>query len=408
MNILFLTLANISSIESKGLYNDLLREFRNNGHDIYVVSPFERKEKKSTCLLLNNEVKILKVKIWNIQKTNLLEKGFSTLTISKLYKKAIKRHFDRINFDLILYVTPPITLLSAIKYLKKRYSATTYLLLKDIFPQNALDLGILNKQGVKGFIYRYFRMIEKTFYLNSDYIGCMSKANVEFLLKNNTFLDSSNIEICPNSITPSYIVPDLITIRNLKKKYSIPENKTIFLYGGNLGRPQSIEYIIECLKLNEKNEDSYILIVGFGTEYNKILEYFINSKPTNSKLISQLPNEEYSLLTYACDIGLIFLDHRFRIPNIPSRLLSYMEAEMPVIAATDVNTDLKDIIEDGKFGYWCESKDPNDFNQLVKKLSNNENLKEMGTNARIYLENNYTSKHSYNIIMNHFKHIGEN
>jgi len=37
---------------------------------------------------------------------------------------------------------------------------------------------------------------------------------------------------------------------------------------------------------------------------------------------------------------MIFLDYRFQIPNFPSRLLSYMAAGMPVIVATDPNTDM--------------------------------------------------------------------
>ena len=88
-------------------------------------------------------------------------------------------------FDLVLYSTPPITLQKAVSYVKNRDGAATYLLLKDIFPQNALDLGMLKKTGVKGLFYRYFKNKEIKLYVVSDYIGCMSEANVEFLLKHN-------------------------------------------------------------------------------------------------------------------------------------------------------------------------------------------------------------------------------
>src|SRR5699024_4975159 len=124
---------------------------------------------------------------------------------------------------------------------------------------------------------------------------------------------------------------------------------------------------------------------------------------SNAQLLSQLPKNEYETLANSCDVGLIFLDWRFTIPNFPSRILSYMKASMPVLAATDINTDVGQVIEQGGFGYWCESKNVLQFNELVNKLCD-ENLRfEMGRNARKYLEENYTAKHSYEIIMNHFR-----
>src|SRR5690606_21657120 len=103
------------------------------------------------------------------------------------------------------------------------------------------------------------------------------------------------------------------------------------------------------------------------------------------------------------DVGLIFLDKRFSIPNFPSRLLSYMQASMPVLAATDVNTDIGKVIEEGQFGYWCESSDVEQFNNKLKKLCKEDLRIRMGINGRKYLVENYTVKHTYEIIMSHFK-----
>src|SRR5699024_9539288 len=124
---------------------------------------------------------------------------FSTINIGRQLKKNISKYFKDIKFDLILYSTPPITFVSVIEYLKKRDAAKTYLLLKDIFPQNAIDLEMFGKNGI---IYKYFRMLEKKLYKVSDKIGVMSKANLEYLIDKNEFLDESKIEICPNTITP--------------------------------------------------------------------------------------------------------------------------------------------------------------------------------------------------------------
>lgn len=306
---------------------------------------------------------------------------------------------SNVKFDLILYSTPPITFEKVIRYIKNRDNAKSYLLLKDIFPQNAVDLKIFSETSI---INKYFRYKEKKLYLNSDFIGCMSPANVKFIVKNNTFLKSEKIEVCPNSIEPLEIKYSYEKKKEIRKKFNIPLDKTIFIYGGNLGKPQGIDYLIECLETNRNNKDVYFIIAGSGTEYNKLNEFFVKNNINNAQLFKQLPKEEYEILANSCDVGLIFLDNRFTIPNFPSRLLSYMQASMPVLAATDINTDIGEIIEQGEFGYWCESKDVKDFNKKLLKFTDETDRNRMGSNARLYLENNYTAKHSYEIIMKHF------
>ncbi len=401
MNILFLSLLDFASLNERNIYTDLLREFLNKGHYICAVSPVERHKNQETHLIENENHRILKLRIGNTQKANLIEKGISTLTLESKFVSGIKEYFSDIKFDLILYTTPPITLFRAVQFAKHRDHARTYLLLKDIFPQNAVDLGIMDKTGLKGLLYKYFRRKEKKLYQISDYIGCLSQANIDYLLKHNIEFRSKSVEVCPNSIEPLDFVENDKSI--LKKKFDIPEGIVTFIYGGNLGKPQDISFVVECLRTNINLNDRYFIICGTGTDYYKLEEFFNTEKPNNMRLINGLPKQEYDGLISACDIGLIFLDHRFTIPNFPCRLLSYLENAMPVLACTDRNTDVGQIIKNGDFGWWCESTDENIFFQIVNEICNNrDKLRTASDNARSYLENNYTVEKSYQIIMQHF------
>ena len=185
---------------------------------------------------------ILKIKIGNIQKTNLIEKGISTITLEYIFIHAIKKYFANVKFNLVLYSTPPITLQKAVEYVKKRDQAQTYLLLKDIFPQNAVDLGMLKKSGYKKLIYRYFRIKEKKLYAISDYIGCMSEANKNYILKHNHEISPQRVEVCPNCIEMLDMSIDENEKKRMRKKYEIPQNTIVFVYGGNLGKPQGIPF----------------------------------------------------------------------------------------------------------------------------------------------------------------------
>lgn len=400
MNVIFLTLFRIKDIEARGIYEDLMRKFRNEGHQVYIICPVERREGLKTSLVEQNGVKILNVKTLNIQKTNVAEKGIGTLLIESQYIKAIKKYLSNVSFDLITYSTPPITFTNAVKYLKKQNpNAVSYLQLKDIFPQNAVDIGMF---GEKSFFYWFFRRKEKALYKVSDYIGCMSPANVQFVLKHNTEVAPSKVEVAPNSIELSHSASFDITEKiSIREKYGIPTDKPVFIYGGNLGKPQGIDYLVKCLDANKLRNDCYFVVVGSGTDYKLISDWYKQNKDANVKLMSFLPKEDYDTLVRSCDVGLIFLDHRFTIPNYPSRMLSYLENKMPVLCATDVNTDIGKIAEENGFGCWCESVKPEDFTTLVDKVLASD-MKAMGEKGYQFLKENYLVEHTYNKIMSHF------
>lgn len=398
MNVLFLTLSNFESLQESNIYTDLLREFIRNGPSVYAISPVEKRKNRETHLVKEENASILRLQIGNIQKTNIFEKGISTVMIGPQFKAAIKKYFSDIEFDLVLYSTPPITFTGAVEYVKKRDGAKTYLLLKDIFPQNAVDIGMMSTSGLKGLLCKYFRRREKRLYAISDRIGCMSQANVDYVIKHNPEVDQTKVEICPNCIEVVDKSIDEQTRVNIRNQYGIPLDKKVFVYGGNLGRPQGIPFIIECLKKCRDLEDAFFLIVGDGTEYHVLEEYTNNSHQENLKLMKQLPKEEYDTMVAACDVGMIFLDHRFTIPNFPSRLLSYMQGKLPVLACTDPNTDIGKIIVEGGFGWWCNSGEINEFVNVIDKIVTSD-LVAMGERAWEYLNNNYTAYSGFEIII---------
>lgn len=402
MNILFLSLLDFESINEHSIYTDLLREFHKNRHSVYAISPVERKKKKETHLISGDRVKILKLQIGNMQKTNILEKGISTFTIESIVIKGIKKYFSDVKFDLVLYTTPPITLQKAVNYVKKRDNAITYLMLKDIFPQNAVDMGMLSKSGLKGMIYKYFRNKEKKLYRDSDYIGCMSQANVDYVKKNNPQIQTDRIEICPNCIEPTNRIISEEEKGKIREKLGIPNDKIVFVYGGNLGKPQGVPFLIECLRKVKENEQVFFLIVGNGTEYSKLEKFIIEEKPENVKLMQALPKVEYENMILAADVGMIFLDFRFTIPNFPSRILSYMDAAIPVLSVTDSNTDVGQVIVEAEMGDWCVADDEQKFSQKIMEFCENRERRQMGLNAKEYLKAHYTVEHSYNIIIRHF------
>ncbi len=399
MNILFLTMSKMLTVEKRGIYTDLMRKFREEGHKVYIVTPSERRDGRKTCVIEEQGVKILSVRTLNVQKTNVIEKGIGQVAIEFLYKRAIKKYFKGVSFDLILYSTPPITFPKVIEYAKKKNPfAKTYLLLKDIFPQNAVDMGMLLKTGVKGLLYKFFRTKEKKLYALSDFIGCMSPANVQYLLEHNLEISADRVEVAPNSL--ELVESEKSVDKSVLTKYNLPTDKPIFIYGGNLGVPQGIPFLIQCLEANADRMDCHFVVVGTGTYFQKLTDWYQFRKPKAVTVMKGLHKEDYDRLVQACQVGLIFLDYRFTIPNFPSRLLSYLEYKMPVIACTDPNCDTGFIAEENGFGFYAPSNDVTAFTKVVDKMLISD-MVAMGEKGYQFLKENYLIENTFNQIMKH-------
>ena len=403
MNIIFLTMSTLKEVDSHGIYSDLMRKFRDEGHAVYIVSPRERRTGERTHLYETGGVHVLAVRTLNLQKTNVIEKGIGQVLVETQFKHAIKKHLANIKVDLILYSTPPITFPKVIEYLKSANpSATTYLLLKDIFPQNAVDLGMMSTTGLKGLLYEFFRKKEKKLYALSEHIGCMSPANVKYLLEHNPEITPDRVEVAPNSLE---LIVESLESKDPKEeimhKYGLPLDKPVFIYGGNLGKPQGIPFLIQCLDANANRKDCHFVVVGDGTEYAKLESWHKAKQPKSVSVFRRLPKEDYDQLVRGCDVGLIFLDYRFTIPNYPSRLLSYLVEKKPIIAATDPNCDTGSIAEVNGYGYWCPSNGVNAFTKCVDRMLASD-IKQMGEAGYQFLLNNYTVDNTYNAIMRHF------
>lgn len=395
MKVLFLTMSKINSFSDRGIYTDLLRKFYEEGHDVFAVCPIERREKKKTEVRKEKQGTLLNVQTLNLQKTNIVEKGLGTLAIEYQFLAAIKKHFSDVKFDVVIYSTPPITFSKVINFIKKRDKAYSYLLLKDIFPQNAIDMKMLKENGI---LHKMFLKKEQKLYAISDTIGCMSEANKKFVLQHNPSINSNKVEVNPNTIEPFVFNQNLDQKTAIKIKYKLPIDKKIFVYGGNLGKPQGIDFLLETIAAT-KNKDVFFLIVGSGTEYNRVAKWFLNNKPENAILLAGLPKQDYDLLLHACDVGLIFLHKDFTIPNFPSRLLSYLEMKMPIIAATDASTDIGTIIEENNCGYKVISGDTKNMQLAIDKIiADEENYKSMKESAWNLLQKEYKVERSYKLI----------
>lgn len=390
MKVLFLTIGQIPTLDEQSVHIDLIKALKAAGHEVSVLCTREKRLGLDTEFVTEYGVRILRLRIGNLTRCSTVEKGINTIRIEGQFRRAIAAYYGKDSFDLVIYNTPPITLAGAVKYCKKKFGCVAYLMLKDIFPQNAVDLGMMSVSGVTGLLYRMFRHKERQLYAVSDRIGCMSQANRRYLLEHNPDLRQEDTEIFPNAVFTADGRQSRDKDPERLARIGVPTDRMTFIYGGNLGKPQGTDFLIRALRACADKLCNFI-VIGSGTEQKKV--YQALADVPNVYTPDYLPYEEYENLCAACDAGLIMLDYRFTIPNYPSRALSYLENAMPILACTDRATDIKELVEEqAQCGKWCYSDDVDAFcNTVDWMILHIDQLPEMGRRGRAYFERNFTT-----------------
>jgi len=393
MKILYISFA--YAVGSQSLYTDLGEELAKNGHSVKVVVSGKCSNGNSE-IISQNGVEILTVKTLPLFKVkNPIKKAIAILVLPYQLKNAIKKNYANEHFDFVLFEAPPITNYKVVAWAKKLFKCKAFLMQKDIFPENIAGLGLISRKSPA---YMYFRHKEINMLKISDYIGCMSKGNIEFLLKKNNYLNPEKVLLFPNSKTIESIPPknkDFIC-----GKFGIDKNTCVFLFGGNLGYSQDINFICNLIKSLKNEKNIFTLFIGSGIFQQQLIDTIKSENISNAKFIESLPRNEYEQIANNVDAGLITLDKRCSVPNYPSKVLGYMHSALPIVAATDLITDFRNLIEDeAKCGLWAFSGDVQECYKQMKILAQNESLRqELGANGRKFLEENFDVKQSVKIL----------
>lgn len=385
MRILYISQKDID-IKTCGISSDLINALIGAKHEVVICCADSKYEKTRVC---TDGIKKVEIKVPNQFGVNIIRKGLIILSLERVIKKAIKKYLSDEKFDLVLYATPPITLANVVKYCKKKFGCKSYLMLKDIFPQNAVDLNMMSTGGITGILYRMFRIKEKKLYEYSDAIGCMSNANIEYLQKHNPYLKGKKIELFPNAVAVKGKPERSKDKYGSLSAYGIKDEDVVFIYGGNLGKPQGLDFLEKALKNCADVKGVHFIIIGKGSEKDKLFKALEDTD--NVTTLEALPKNEYDRLCALCDVGMIMLDKRFTIPNYPSRMLSYLENAMPIFACTDKNTDVRQLVEEqARCGKWCYSDDMGAFRNSIEWFSENkDSLKALGENGYNYMAENF-------------------
>ena len=353
------------------LMTDLAREFATNGHEVTIITPTSDIMKK-TSFNKYEDFSVFKFRSLKIVDINFIKRAINEFLLPLFFVLAyIKNPINKKHFDFIIWYSPSIFFSPIVWFLKRKSTSKTYLVLRDIFPEWTLDLGLM-KQGL---IYNFFKFCASFQYKIADTIGIQSKSNYKIIEK---YTCEEKVEILNNWNSEALS-------NNTKLDINIDEfvNKKIIIYLGNMGIAQDMNFMIDVAEnFYKKNYEEIFLFVGRGTEVVNLKEKVKNKKIENVKFFDEIPQENVHELLQNCTAGIIALDPRHTTHNIPGKFISYLQSSLPVIARINSDSDLEELIKVNNVGIAYNKNNVEEFALMTKKMiENNAELKLQQSNA---------------------------
>jgi glycosyltransferase involved in cell wall biosynthesis len=390
VNVLLLSVAFPDLEASANLYGDLAVELATRGHSMHVATLLERKSGRETRLEAQQGIQVLRVASGDLFDVGFVRKGLTMLAVEGDFRRAMRQAWPSVRFDLVLYPTPPITFVGLVEELKREQGCATYLILRDIFPQNAVDVGVMRK----GIAYHYFRRVERRLYAVSDRIGCMSPANVDWVACDG--VPRSRLELLPNWRRLREPPPGG---RDLRDEWGL-EGKFLAVFGGVIGVAQELEFLADLAADCRDRRDIAFVVAGEGNRKAALQEKVARLGLDNLHVQDRVSTDDFARLIRQADAGLVNLDRRFTIPNYPSKVLDYMEARIPVLASLDRSTDFGAMLDASGAGLWSLTGDLPAYRRNLDRLAGDPELRrQMGARGRAHLEGHFTVERAVDTIL---------
>jgi len=381
-----------SKLSSAILMSNLAHELSGSGNDVTVLVP-DSDLKESFLIEREGEFQVVRVKSAPIRGVSHFVRAINESMLPILIWRNARVFLSQYSAELIIFYSPSIFLGRLVGRLKKRWSCPTYLIIRDIFPQWALDAGVLKK----GLAYHYFRKIELYQYKIADYIGVQSKANLDYF-------DNLPIELNKEpDVLHNWMVTDGLEVlcTEFRSKYGL-KNKIIFFYGGNIGVAQDIDNLLKLAVSMISKESIHFLLIGEGSRFAYLKRRISELQLKNISLYQSISQEEYFGIVKEIDVGLISLDRKLTTHNIPGKALGYMYMQKPVLASVNKGNDLEKLLIQSGAGLVSVNGDDNQLLENAHKLANSRELREnMGKASRELLEVQFSVVKAASIILSH-------
>jgi len=388
------------------LMQELAIGLKEKGFDIIVATSYpqynladDAKNKIYEEYSIEYGVKIIRIKTLPHHKVNFIIRGISQITMPYIFFSRIKRYVKDTKIDVVIVYSPPLPLSIVGEKIKKIYRARYLLNVQDLFPQNAIDLGVLNNS----LLIKFFESMEKKAYLNADIVTFHSEGNLDFVSnKYKQYIDK--FKILHNWID----VNEFDGVKKsgiFRKKFEL-KDRFVILFAGVMGPSQGLDFVIQLADRVKDLEEICFLFVGDGMEKDKLEKKVQELNLKNVMFKPFVSKNEYPALVKDCDVGLVSLTNKNKTPVVPGKILGYMAAGVPILAFLNNESDGHKIIQSAQCGYSCVWGDLKEAENVIRKMfEEKKKLSDLGKNGYDYVKSNFSKDKIINEMLEYIHEI---
>ncbi|PMG38405.1 glycosyltransferase WbuB [Vibrio splendidus] len=350
------------------MMHELALELIKQGHNVTVITPHFEKEQSRLIEDSIDSVSVWRFYSGQVKDVSKVKRAINETLLSFRAWSSIRGKVNKDTFDGVVYYSPSIFFGSLVAKLKKLCRCKSYLVLRDFFPQWAIDSGLIRQDSA---IERYFRFFEALSYRQADTIGVMSEKNLEIFNTNTASQYPTAILRNWADLVPHYTSSHSINLR----AYLGLQDEVIYFYGGNIGHAQDMANLVRLAKNMQDFDKAHFLFLGQGDEVALVQELISEWNLSNCSYLPSVPQNKFKDILAQVDVGLFSLSAQHSAHNFPGKLLGYMVQSLPILGSVNKGNDLMDLVNANHAGLISINGDDDAFFENASKLQNDAELR---------------------------------
>lgn len=307
--------------------------------------------------------------------------GYFSFMFSSIWGGLFKVKGD---FDVVIVTSPPL-FIGLSGYIISRFKKIPLVFeVRDLWPESAVDSGVLNNKGIIKLAYWF----ESFIYKKSMLINVLTPA-FENTLLNKKNVAADKLIMIPNAADFSLSENLLQSFdRNQFRKELALDDKFVITYVGAHGVANHLQQILEAGK---KLEDTNVLflLIGQGMEKDKLIQLAKEMNVTNVRFFNPVPKAEVFKYIIASEMGASVLKNVETFKTVYSnKTFDYMSCKKPVLMAIDGVS--RELVEKAQAGSFVEPENSDSFNTIIRQYINSPSLlNSQGHNGYEFAKQNF-------------------
>jgi glycosyltransferase involved in cell wall biosynthesis len=337
---------------------DLSREFARQGHDLTVLLPSAEQQERWRLEDFEG-AKVLRLKAPRTKDIGYVRRTLGELIMPfAMLRNLRKSPLANERWDGVVWYAPSIFHGPLASAIKKSTACKGYLVIRDIFPEWAVDMGLMGH----GLPYLFFLVVARYQYSVADVIGVQTSGNQGYF---DRWCEQPGRKL---EVLQNWLDKPAQTLCSIRVSQTQLAGRKVFVYAGNMGVAQGMDILLDLAERIRGRSDVGFLFVGRGSDAVRLKNAAQARQLDNVIFFDEIHPDEIPDLYAQCSAGIVALDPRHKSHNIPGKFLTYMQSGLPVLANVNAGNDLASLIRNEQVGKVCESNQADELVDLAMSL----------------------------------------